>query len=79
MSHDERMLSGNWQPEDGQFTQSAAKSPVWNTLVSPKLKTKSPSISRPPSKGKRPHHVLLYGPPGLGKTTMPRSSPMRWG
>ena len=24
-------------------------------------------------------HILLYGPPGLGKTTLGASSPARWG
>ena len=49
MSHDERMLSGNWQPED-EGDQVACL----NTLVSPKSKTRLLSISRLPSKGKRP-------------------------
>ena len=30
------------------------------------------------SRGEALDHVLLYGPPGLGKTTLATSSPMRW-
>ena len=30
------------------------------------------------SRGESLDHVLLYGPPGLGKTTWLASSPMRW-
>ncbi len=35
MSRDERMLSGNWQPEDRQFAPVCGQVACLNTLVSP--------------------------------------------
>ena len=36
-------------------------------------------VSAAKSRGEALDHVLLHGPPGLGKTTLARSSPAKWG
>ena len=71
MSHDERMLSGNWQPEDEGNLLSLRPSRLSEYIGQSKIKDEiAIYIQAAKQREEALDHVLLYGPPGLGKTTM---------
>jgi len=68
---DERIISAVLQEEDRQFDLTLRPQTLADFVGQPKLKENlSIAIEAARGRGEAMDHVLLYGPPGLGKTTL---------
>ena len=68
---DRRIVSGNRQDEDAQFEIGLRPRRLADFTGQPKLKENlAIAIEAARMRGEAMDHVLLYGPPGLGKTTL---------
>src|ERR1051325_4013942 len=68
---DRQLISGARQAEDAQFEAGLRPRRLADFAGQPKLKeTLSIAIEAARLRGEAMDHVLLYGPPGLGKTTL---------
>src|ERR1039457_5684990 len=68
---DRELISGNPQPEDLQFEAGLRPRRLGDFTGQSKLKENlSIAIEAARMRGEAMDHVLLYGPPGLGKTTL---------
>ena len=68
---DRHVISGDRQPEDLQFEAGLRPRRLIEFTGQPKLKENlSIAIEAAKMRGEAMDHVLLYGPPGLGKTTL---------
>jgi len=70
MSEDERLVSGERAPEDGAETALRPQSLEDFTGQKASRENLRVFISAAKSRGEALDHVLLHGPPGLGKTTL---------
>src|SRR5580693_6988415 len=67
----DRTLAGNLQPEDAQFEAGLRPRRLADFTGQTKPKENlSIAIEAAKKRGEAMDHVLLYGPPGLGKTTL---------
>ena len=67
----DRTLSGTQQPEDAQYEAGLRPRRLADFTGQTKLKENlSIAIEAAKKRGEAMDHVLLYGPPGLGKTTL---------
>jgi holliday junction DNA helicase RuvB len=67
----DRTLSGNLQPEDAQYEAGLRPRRLADFTGQAKLKENlAIAIEAAKQRGEAMDHVLLYGPPGLGKTTL---------
>ncbi len=67
----DRTLSGNLQPEDAQYEAGLRPRRLADFTGQTKLKENlSIAIEAARKRGEAMDHVLLFGPPGLGKTTL---------
>src|ERR1700723_2408810 len=65
------LVSGDAQPEDAQFEAGLRPRRLADFTGQSKLKENlSIAIAAARMRGEALDHVLLYGPPGLGKTTL---------
>ena len=68
---DERVISAALQEEDRQFDLTLRPQHLADFVGQPKLKViLAIAIEAAQQRGEALDHVLLYGPPGLGKTTL---------
>ena len=68
---DRQLISGNRQPEDAQFEIGLRPRRLADFTGQSKLKENlGIAIQAARMRGEAMDHVLLYGPPGLGKTTL---------
>src|SRR5215468_780253 len=68
---DRHVISGDRQPEDLQFEAALRPRRLADFTGQPKLKENlAIAIEAARKRGEAMDHVLLYGPPGLGKTTL---------
>src|SRR5579871_5259130 len=68
---DRHVISGDQQPEDVQFEAGLRPRRLADFTGQPKLKENlAIAIQAARMRGEAMDHVLLYGPPGLGKTTL---------
>src|SRR5512146_466161 len=68
---DRQLVSGALQPEDVQFEAGLRPRRLADFTGQPKLKENlGIAIEAARMRGEAMDHVLLYGPPGLGKTTL---------
>ncbi|MHB9133188.1 MAG: Holliday junction branch migration DNA helicase RuvB [Armatimonadota bacterium] len=68
---DERLISGTETPEDVATTSALRPQRLEDYIGQPQLKENlTTSITAARGRGEALDHVLLYGPPGLGKTTL---------
>src|SRR3979411_1220318 len=68
---DRHLVSGDRQPEDAQFEVGLRPRRLADFTGQAKLKENlSIAIEAAKMRGEAMDHVLLYGPPGLGKTTL---------
>src|SRR3974390_2330600 len=68
---DRHLISGDLQPEDAQFEAGLRPRKLADFTGQTKLKENlSIAIQAARLRGEALDHVLLYGPPGLGKTTL---------
>src|SRR3974390_927833 len=68
---DRHLISGDLQPEDAQFEAGLRPRKLADFTGQTKLKENlSIAIEAARFRGEAMDHVLLYGPPGLGKTTL---------
>src|SRR3954471_19470579 len=68
---DRELVSGSAQAEDVQFEAALRPKRLADFTGQPKLKENlSIAIEAARMRGEAMDHVLLYGPPGLGKTTL---------
>jgi Holliday junction DNA helicase RuvB len=68
---DERIISATLQEEDRQFDLTLRPQRLADFIGQPKVKEiLSIAIEAAQQRGEALDHVLLYGPPGLGKTTL---------
>ncbi len=71
MSDDERLLSGKGQPEDDRSDTTLRPARLTEYIGQEKVKDNLQiSIKAALARGEGLDHLLLYGPPGLGKTTL---------
>src|SRR3954468_16908612 len=71
MAREKGIVSSAAQEEDRQFEASLRPSRLADFTGQPKLKENlSIAIEAANRRGEALDHVLLYGPPGLGKTTL---------
>src|ERR1700739_4355720 len=67
----DRTLSGSLQPEEAQYEAGLRPRRLADFTGQTKLKENlSIAIEAAKKRGEAMDHVLLYGPPGLGKTTL---------
>ena len=67
----ERVVSGATTPEDARIEASVRPKRLTEFIGQPRVKELlSITIEAAKSRGEALDHVLLYGPPGLGKTTL---------
>src|ERR1035441_9616251 len=65
------LVSGTLQPEDAQYEAGLRPRSLADFTGQTKLKENlSIAIEAAKKRGEAMDHVLLYGPPGLGKTTL---------
>ena len=68
---DRHLISGDRQPEDAQFEAGLRPRRLADFTGQTKLKENlAIAIEAARMRGEAMDHVLLYGPPGLGKTTL---------
>jgi holliday junction DNA helicase RuvB len=73
---DRKLVSGDRQAEDLQFEAGLRPRRLAEFTGQSKLKENLDiAIQAARQRGEAMDHVLLYGPPGLGKTTLAASSP----
>src|SRR3954452_13828378 len=71
MAREKGIVSSAAQEEDRQFEASLRPKRLADFTGQPKLKENlSIAIEAAKARGEAMDHVLLYGPPGLGKTTL---------
>src|ERR1700753_3076928 len=68
---DRPLISGSLQPEEAQYEAGLRPRRLADFTGQPKLKENlAIAIEAARHRGEAMDHVLLYGPPGLGKTTL---------
>ena len=72
----DRLVSAAPVEDDSSFELKLRPQRLQEFIGQPKVKENLDiAIQAAKSRGEALDHVLLYGPPGLGKTTLPTSSP----
>src|ERR1700733_6376257 len=69
--HDQGIVSASLHEEDRQFEAALRPNALADFAGQPKIKENlAIAIEAAKKRGEAMDHVLLYGPPGLGKTTL---------